>query len=221
MVYAGLLGFTPDKLEQVIEFGNVLVQDGISDGRSGIYCFIAVPPGGTDPTILTPVVSNTSEEDAKKRVAPLLNMGHILNTVSMIPYHQVNSLLNDIAVHGGRKSMKGFSFQLPLRPEFARTVLDELANIIKEEPDLIRSFIVFEFINMDKVAAVPCAATSCANRNRCRNGSVWMWWTDSKNDEKARERARYLKGIVTAELEKNTATSGDTAVYSNFVECEL
>jgi hypothetical protein len=222
-VYAGLLMFTPDDLEQVIKFSNTLVGDSTADGRSAIYCFLAVPPGGSEPTILTAVVSNTSEEESKRRFAPLLDLKPVMNTAAMIPYSSVNGMLNGIAGHGDRKSMKGFSYMLPLRVEFARTMLNELSTIIKREPDLVKSFVVFEFLHLNKVANVSRTAMSFANRGLARNGTVWMWWTDPMNDSKARAHGRYLKGLTT-ELEdsqKNKKLASDSVVvYSNFVESE-
>ncbi|XHG01890.1 hypothetical protein AWENTII_005259 [Aspergillus wentii] len=214
-VYAGLLGFTPDKLEQVMEFASTLTENSL-DGRSGIYCFLGTPPGASEQTIMTEIVSNTSEEEGKRRYAPLFDLNPVMNTVSMIPYHQVNGLLNDIASHGGRKSMKGFSYTSPVRPEFARTVLGELSYIVKCDPDMIKSFVVFENVQVDKVASIPRHATAFANRGHARNGGVWMWWSDPKNDDKARQHARYLKDLITEEIEKHAGW--DVAIYPNFVE---
>lgn len=223
-VYAGLLAFTPDKLEQVIEFANHLVGDDTADGRSAIYCFLAVPPGGYEPTVVCVVMSNTSEEEGKKRFANLLALEPVMNTVAMIPYQRVNALLNDVAVHGDRKSMKGFSFMLPLRPEFVRTMFDEYVRIIKDEPDLVKTFIVFEFIHMGKVASVSRTGMAFANRGGFVNGGVWMWWKDPTIDSKARAIGRYLKDFTGQELEKSIKhhqlAPDKVMIYSNFVESE-
>jgi hypothetical protein len=221
-VYAGLLAFTPDKLEQVIEFANHLVGDDTADGRSAIYCFLTVPPGGSEPTIVCCVMSNTSEEEGRKRFANLLAIEPVMNTVAMIPYHRVNALLNDVAVHGDRKSMKGFSFMLPLRPEFVRTMFNEYASMIKDEPDLVRTFIVFEFLHMGKVVGVSPTGMAFANRGGFVNGGIWMWWKDPTIDSKARAASRYLNGLTAQELEKsiknNRLASDNVMIYSNFVE---
>lgn len=221
-VYAGLVAFAPDKLEQIIEFANHLVGDDTADGRSAIYCFLAVPPGGSEPAVVCCVVSNTSEEEGRARFADLLALEPIMNTVTMIPYHEVNAMLNDVAVPGDRKSMKGFSFVLPLRPEFVRTMFDELARIIKEELDLIKTFVVFEFLHMGKVVGPSQPGMAFANRGGFVNGGVWMWWKDPMIDSKARAAGRYLKGLTVKELEKslenNRAASDKVMIYSNFVE---
>ncbi|KAH6664291.1 hypothetical protein B0J14DRAFT_608210 [Halenospora varia] len=221
-VYAGVLAFTPDKLESVIEFSNKLVDDDAADGRSEVICFLAVPPGGTEPTIITAVFSNTSEEESKKRYAPLLDLEPVLNTAAMIPYSSVNGMLNDFAVHGGRKSFKGTTFALPLRPAFVRNVFNELSEIIKREPDLVKSSVVLEFLQLNKVSNIPQTATSFANRGPFENAIAWMWWTDPYKDAEFRALGRHLKSFFTDELEKNRKerriTSDAVAVYSNFVE---
>ncbi|PYH75712.1 FAD binding domain protein [Aspergillus uvarum CBS 121591] len=223
-VFAGLLGFTPDKLEQVVGFANALVADeGLGgDGRSAIYCFLAVPPGaprGTGPTILTAVVSITSEEEARRRFAPLLKLDPVMDTLAMVPYCQVNAMLNGIAVHGDRKNTKGFSFAMPLRPGLARSVLTELGATLQEEPAWVKSYIVFEFGNLGKVAAVPRGDMAFANRSRCQNGVVQIWWMDEKDDARAGEKGRHLKALITTEAEKREGKEeGGAVVYSNFVE---
>ncbi|KAJ5346454.1 hypothetical protein N7541_008936 [Penicillium brevicompactum] len=221
-VYAGMLAFTPDKLEQVIDFANHLVGDDTADGRSAIYCFLAVPPGSSDPTIVCCVVSNTSEEEGRTRFADLLALNPVMNSVTMIPYQEVNALLNDVAVAGDRKSMKGFSFVLPMRPEFVRTMFDEYARIIKEEPDCIKTFVVFEFLQMGKVVSHSQPGMAFANRGGFLNGGVWMWWKDPTIDSTARAAGRYLKGLTVQELEKdlknNRPASDKVMIYSNFVE---
>ncbi|PWY67937.1 FAD-binding domain-containing protein [Aspergillus heteromorphus CBS 117.55] len=180
-VSAGLVVFPPDKLEQVIEFANGLVADD-TDGRAALYVFLGCPPGQTDPAITTVVFSTLSEEETQTRFAPLMALEPILNTVTRVPYHEVNGMLNPIAAHGDRKAMKGFSYTLPLQPGSARTLLEELTLIIKNDPDLIRSFVVFEGINVSRIAAVPREATAFANRGHARNGGIWMWWTDPERD---------------------------------------
>jgi hypothetical protein len=221
-VYAGILAFTPDKLERVIEFSNRLVDEETADGRSEIICFLAVPPGGSEPTIITAVFSNTSEEEIMKRFAPLLDLEPVLNTTAMMPYSSVNGMLNDIAVHGGRKSIKGITFALPLRPAFVRQVFNELSDIIKREPDLVKSSVVMEFLQLNKVASVSQTATSFANRGHFENAVAWTWWTDQNKDSKSRALGRHLTSLFVDELEKSMKekriTTDAVALYSNFVD---
>jgi hypothetical protein len=141
----------------------------------------------------TAVFSNTSEEGSKKRFAPLLDLEPILNTVAMVLYSSLNGMLNNVAVHGGRKSMKGASFAMPLRPAFVREVFNELTGILMREPNLVQSFVVLEFIHLNKVSGIPQTTTSFVNRRRFRNAVVWIWWTDPRRDSEARELARYLR----------------------------
>ncbi|PYH87523.1 FAD-binding domain-containing protein [Aspergillus ellipticus CBS 707.79] len=213
-VSAGVVAFAPEKLEEIIEFANQLVADE-TDGRAGIYVFMGIPPGQSDLAITTVVFSTLSEEESQKRFAPLMALEPILSTVARTPYHQVNALLNGIAVHGERKAMKGFSYTLPLQPESARMMLEELSLIVKSDSDLVRSFIVLEFINASRVASVPRNAMAFANRGHSRNGGVWVWWADPNKDASARAHARYLKGL-TKNLER--PSDENVAIYSNFVE---
>ncbi|KAJ5346752.1 uncharacterized protein N7506_000005 [Penicillium brevicompactum] len=174
-VYVGLLAFTPDKLEQVIEFANHLVGDDTADGRSAVYCFLTVPPGGSESTIVCCVMWNTFEEEGRTRYADLLALNPVMNTVTMIPYQKVNALLNDVAVAGDRKSMKGFSFVLPMSPEFVRTMFNEYARIIKEEPYCIKSFIFLKFLQMGKFVSASQPEMAFANRGAFLNGvGGWM-----------------------------------------------
>ncbi|KAL4783756.1 hypothetical protein BJX76DRAFT_368116 [Aspergillus varians] len=222
-VYAGLLAYTPDQVESIIDILNSLLLDS-PDPRSGAICVFAQPPGAPVPMVNVLVFYNGTNEEGESRFADLLSLGPVANMVSMIPYSQVNSLQNPMATYGDRKSFKGVFFNPPLSPSFARTMLADFTAKVQSDPDLGASGMILEFYDMDKTAAVPRAATAFASRGTTQNGIITLRWTDSSKDGEHRAWARGVQERWKGELEGgaggNVDADGKVGVpqYINYAE---
>lgn len=218
-VFAGLVSFTPDKLEKVIEELNASLLS--ADPRSGAICIFAQPPGAPVPMANVICYYNGSHEEGSKHFAGLLALGPVMNTMNMIPYHQLNSLQNPMATYGDRKSFKGVFYHPPLDPEFARTIMTEFTAKLQEDPDLLASGLLLEFFDMRKVCEVPQSATAFASRSATQNGIITLRWTDPTKDGQHRAWAREVQARWKAELDaKATTAEKDVPQYINYAERE-
>lgn len=216
-VFAGIISFPPDLLEQVFEQLNTTLSS--PDPRSGVMCFLAQPPGAPVPMVNVLCYYNGTKEEGEKRYGGLLALKPVVNTLSMIPYSLLNSLQNPMATYGGRKSFKGIFYEPPLDPKFIRNILTDLTAKIQEEEDLKASAVILEFFDMRKICEVPATSTAFASRNSTQNGIICLRWSDSSKDADNRAWARDMQARWKAQL---SSSSSDTDVpqYINYAERE-
>lgn len=219
LVYSGILAFSPDKLEKVVELLNGTLAD--PDARSGAMCIIAQVPDGSGPMIVVICFYNGTREEGQTRFAGFLALEPVLNTVDMIPYSVVNTLQNPQATYGDRKSFKGVFYEPPLDPHFMRSVFDEFITKIQSDADLMASAIILEFIDMRKICETPLSDTAFASRNMTQNGILVLRWTDPSKDLEHRTWARGVQAKWKAELEarkRDVGSAKDVPQYINYAE---
>lgn len=220
-VYSGLLGYTPDKLEEVIGALNSVLAH--PDSRLGAMCIFALAPDGSGPMIIVIGFFNGSREEGESKFASFTALEPVLNTLDLIPYSVVNTLQNPQATYGDRKTMKGIFYGPPLDPKFARVIFNDFISKIQSEPDLAASAIILEFTDMRKICEVPLESTSLASRNFTQNGIIFLRWTDATKDLDHRTWAREAQGKWKAELDTNSTDQGNESSvpqYINYAERE-
>ncbi|KAL2810540.1 hypothetical protein BJX63DRAFT_444721 [Aspergillus granulosus] len=215
-VYAGIVAFTPDKVESVIDVLNTLLTD-TPDPRSGAITIFARPPGAPVPMVNVLVFYNGTEAEGNARFADLLALDPVANMISMIPYSQVNALQNPMATYGDRKSFKGIFFNPPLSPSFAKEVLEEFTEKVQGDPDLGASAILFEFYDMGKINEVPRSATAFASRGTTQNGIITLRWSDKEKDGEHRGWARGVQERYKERLDSEEKAGG-VPQYINYAE---
>lgn len=216
-VFAGIISFPPDILEQVVEQLNTTLLS--PDPRSGVMCFLAQPPGAPVPMLNVLCYYNGTQEEGEKRYAGLLALNPVVNTLSMIPYSLLNSLQNPMATYGGRKSFKGIFYQPPLDPKFISNIMTDLSAKIQEDEDLKASAVILEFFDMRKICEVPATTTAFASRNSTQNGIICLRWSDSSKDADNRAWARDMQARWKAQL-GSSALDTDVPQYINYAERE-
>lgn len=219
LVYAGILGFSSQKLEAITEQLNETLLH--PDNRSGAICIFAQAPDGSGPVVILICFYNGSREEGERRFAGFLSLEPIINTLDMVPYSVVNSLQNDQATYGDRKSFKGVFYQPPIEPQFARTIFNDLMAKIENEPELAKSVILLEFFDMRKICETPLSTTALASRNSTQNGIICLRWKDAKKDAEYRAWARELQSKWKAELDARVQTGEDVPQYINYAEREF
>ncbi|EAS36048.3 6-hydroxy-D-nicotine oxidase [Coccidioides immitis RS] len=219
-VYAGPLIFTVDKLEGVIEALNSTLQN--PDENSGAVCAITRPPNAPDISLIVIVFHNGTEEEGKKRFERLFALKPEVIEAKMIPYSEVNTLMNVAAQHGGRRTFKGLFFAPPLSPAFARKIASMVSQKLREETDMGGSVLVLEFFDMRKIIQTKLTDTAFANRGTTLNGVLSLRWENPANDMRYRQWSRDLQMLFKEELDetrKNGITSGEgVPQYINYAE---
>ncbi|WEW58664.1 hypothetical protein PRK78_004132 [Emydomyces testavorans] len=219
-VYAGSLIFTLEKLEAVIEALTATLRD--PDENSGAVCAISKLPNADDINVIVIVFYNGTEDEGKKRFEGLMALYPEVLDAKMIPYSEVNTLMNAAAVHGGRRLFKGLFFSPSLRPEFARTVANIFSQKLKDEPDMDGSALILEYFDMRKTREVKLTDTAFANRGKTLNGVLSVRYENPASDAKLRQWARDLQALFKQELdeaEKDLDTSKEgVPLYINYSE---
>ncbi|KAJ6050812.1 hypothetical protein N7460_001346 [Penicillium canescens] len=216
-VFSGVLGFTSDKLGEIIEqLNHFLTQP---DARSGAMCFFALSPDDS-PMIIVICFYNGTREEGQERFAGLTALKPVLNTLNMTPYAVVNTLQNPQATYGDRKSFKGVFYEPPLDPQFARVIFNDFMTKIQSDADLKGSAIILEFTDMRKICEVPLTATALASRSPTQNGIICLRWTDPSKDLEHRTWAREVQSKWKAELDARASQSAGSSVpqYINYAE---
>jgi len=125
------------------------------------------------------------------------------------------------APHGLRVSMKGASFTLPIRPEFARSLFTDYTDFLAKVPDAGNSMLLFECLDTAKICEVPQSATSFANRGSHGNAMVGPMWSDPANDAVCRQWARDMAQKFEEELSVSVKRGVDperngVMIYGNY-----
>ena len=114
-VFAGPV-FLPDKIPHIVAFANKF--HATNDGNYTMLWGFSAPPPANTPVVLTQLFPNGTKDEGKSFFADLFQLGPIANMTSMIPYENLNSLLNSSAGFDDRKQFGGSAFKLSLDPDF-------------------------------------------------------------------------------------------------------
>ncbi|KAI9672910.1 MAG: hypothetical protein M1829_004460 [Trizodia sp. TS-e1964] len=212
--FSGMLVFKTDVLEEVVRFSNTVVS---SDSSMG-YAFSA--PDNV-PVIIAVIVHLGSESAAKKVFGPLFALNPMMDTTSSMPYKELNTVINSVSLHGGRKSMKGSFFRLPLEIAYVKKVYDAFVAFITDVPNVGGSIILFEYVDSSKIMSVPLADTAFANRGDYMNLMILTRWEDPKYDLVCREFAQSIAAMSVAEAAKTRSSNGlqeGVGAYANYTD---
>ncbi|PYI13690.1 FAD/FMN-containing dehydrogenase [Aspergillus violaceofuscus CBS 115571] len=169
-VYAGLLSYPTHRLPEILAFVNTFEDEGPAQQDQGIFF------GFSGDSILAAIFYNGPRAAAERHFAPLLALQPTVNTVTMIPYEQLNTIQNPFATYGGRKSFSGAFVRLPLEVGFFQELLDDYQAMIQTYPEASRTAVLFELVSHTAVLRVPQAAMAYATRGPFYNvGCVFRW----------------------------------------------
>jgi hypothetical protein len=173
-VYAGPLIFTPDKLAQVVQFANKFHT--ANDGNQALLWGFTCPLPANAPVVLTCVFHNGTLEEGNAFFKELIDVGPVMNGVSVIPYEKLNTLLNESAGFDGRKMFGGGAFKLPLNPAFVQTVFDDFVAFSTSRERLNESLMLWETIPYKEVVKVPNEKMAFSNRGDYYNLATLFKW---------------------------------------------
>lgn len=219
-VYAGPLIFTPDKLPQIISFLNTFHTT--TDGNQAILMGFSAPPPANAPVVLTMLFHNGPEAEATAIFKDLIAVGPVANLAGMVPYVQLNSLLNASAGFDGRKMFSGGAYKLPLNPAFVQSLYQDFVDFVASHERMNESLMLFETVPYREVIKVRNDEMAFANRGDYYNLATMFKWFDPKLDNEVREFARGLlkrasqsAGVVQDEKVRAVEGVGQYGNYSN------
>ncbi|OAL49079.1 FAD binding domain-containing protein [Pyrenochaeta sp. DS3sAY3a] len=239
-MWAGFMMFPPlpEIITKVVEASNEIFKPG-PDGKSKAtgkassgLGFVKPPPAGGQTMFFSAVTFNGPEEEGKELFKEIWDLGPAFSTMAMVSYQNANKLLSPPI--GARVSLKGASFELPIRPEFVIDVFKSFEKFTEEVPDAKESQIIWELLDPTKIIEVSNSAMAFANRGRHFNAAVAPLWRSEENDAVSRQWSRDVALMFKDELERGgaeTGGSGDgwigkrgehgaTMVYGNYDQYE-
>jgi FAD binding domain len=205
-IWAGLFFFPPPMLEKVFEFANQQVE--VTGGKHAMAVAFGAPPPAHQPLILVIVMYNGPESEGREFFAPLIKLGPLMDTTTMMPYASLNGIMNAMVPHGDRKTQKGSAYLCPLEPSFAQSVLDDYATFIKNNSDAGRTVIIFEYLSPHQWMKVGPTDTAFANRGNYCNVLIVPTWSNKENDMVIRQWSRDMAAKFQTELVRKKSENG-------------
>ncbi|KAF8862216.1 FAD-binding domain-containing protein [Acephala macrosclerotiorum] len=192
-VWAAKIVFDMSGFAPIIDFANNLLEK--KDPKSWLFVGSGhMPPKPDTPSILCICFYNGTDEEAMSVFGPLLKLKEhvIYSHCHLMPYSEVNGLINDACAHGHRRTMSGCAF-IPSQErsrELAWESFNSLKQFVKRCPDASHSFVLLEFIPFDKVCEVAQTSTAFANRGAYCNLLYIMCWDAPESDQPVRDFVR-------------------------------
>ncbi|KAF2821977.1 FAD binding domain-containing protein [Ophiobolus disseminans] len=239
-MWAGFMIFppVPDIITKVVEASNKIFLPGV-DGKSKAtgrassgLGFVRPPEAGFQTMFFAAVVFDGSEEEGRELFKEIVDLEPVASTMAMVSYENANKLLAPPI--GARVSLKGSSFELPIRPDFILSILESYAKFTDKVSDAKGSQIMWELLDPTQIIQVSNSATAFANRGRHFNIAIAPLWWDQANDAVCRQWSRDVAKLLKTELERGSAETaqsedgwvgkrgehGASMVYGNYDQYE-
>ncbi|KAL4944368.1 hypothetical protein BDV06DRAFT_233370 [Aspergillus oleicola] len=218
-VWGGMLGFSLDRLEDIIEFANNLIET--TNGDSAMVVQLSRYPfteTGHSLGIMVAVFHYGNAESAWPIFMPLIQMHPIMYNTREQSYASVNNMMTADAKRGGRNVSKGAAFTTPLRPEFIREkIVPAFEEIHLQIAGGDRSLIEFEFYKPDKWCEIPVDETAHGHRGRFQNSMTMLYWNDEADDVRMERWSREVASLVADERRNNgRPANGPVTEYGNY-----
>ncbi|KAF7587145.1 hypothetical protein BBP40_007673 [Aspergillus hancockii] len=173
-VFGGSLYFTPDKLQNIVEFANEFHRR--MDENSGFMFGFTAPTFMKETAILAVPFYNGTLEEATSFFEPLLSIDTVLGQAEMMSYAKLNAIVNVEPYPEGRKNINGTNVTLPLDINLMHDVYRLFDKIMEKYRRVGDSVLMFELLPYTHVVEVPLDAMACANRGCYYNvGSIFCW----------------------------------------------
>ncbi|OCH88357.1 FAD-binding domain-containing protein, partial [Obba rivulosa] len=205
-VYAGLVIFTPDKVEQIASTVQSWWQNGPSE-NSAVILFLCHDLQG-NPCVMLDLFYNGSESEGREYFKAIFDAGPAADMTKEVPYEQVNGLMNDFAIPGRNYYLKGgfvaSDYDLVRRvPE----VLDAVSSLIRSGKQPVQA--QFELIPLQAINRVEDDATAFQRGVEANVLIISVWDDDSPG------KLQFVRDVAAQLLLIASGTSS-TNGYGNY-----
>jgi FAD/FMN-containing dehydrogenase len=123
----------------------------------------------------------TAEARSSDQFAALLALGPEIDSTRECTFPDAHpTTASSQFSQGERRLFSGATLRAPFNVDAAVRAINELSSTYKEPESLS---IVFEMLNMEKIASVPVHSTACANRSGMFNIGLVAIWLDADRDD--------------------------------------
>lgn len=207
MAWAGMLVFTPDKLEQVVQ----AIQD-LTLGPDMVvfmYFLSGGPPTNAPVVVASPFMYRGNATTGRAAYASLYAIGPVADTTAVIPYNQWNSGGDALCARGSRKPGWSAGFQTMV-PATWRQIWDKYVEF-QQKPGAENSGVLMETYSWTKARSIDPNSASFPHRDVNFNAFVIPWYDDPALDADAE-----ALGVAARELWRSTSGRTQDATYINF-----
>ncbi|KAK0621571.1 FAD binding domain-containing protein [Bombardia bombarda] len=208
--WTGALIFTPDKLEQVVQFAQDLVLQ--PDMNFFLYFISSGPPSNSPVVLTTPFLYKGNATTGQALFAGLYAIGPIVDTTSVLPYNQWNAGGDGFCVRDGdRKPSYGAGFQ-KMVPATWRAIWNKYVDF-QQLPGAESTVVLLEAYSLIKARSAAVASTggSFPHRDVNFNAVAIAWYNDTALDGPAQ-----AFGSAARDLWRSTDDLAKNATYVNF-----
>ncbi|KAF2668505.1 FAD-binding domain-containing protein [Microthyrium microscopicum] len=211
-VFAGQAIFPFEKLDSILDFVHWFHNHGDGD-QSLTWAFIAPPPHNV-PVVFCILFYNGPEDKARAFFKPLLDIGPVMQNVGMMPYDNINGLMNEQQDYGARRLFGGSNFVLPVDKTTVHDVADEFFKVVNDEGINDGTLIMFETIPYRKVKETPNTAMAFGNRGEFYIAGLLWKWRDAARDAQVRQHNRNIQDLIKEKM--GTKDIQAVGHYSNY-----
>jgi hypothetical protein len=223
-VWAGVMVFTPDKMDMIINFVNEFTVSPTPD--CGLFVGFSTSPIDNRPCVAAAVYHNGPDAASlgAAKFGPLIALEPSLSTVAEIPYVELNSIINGLATPGDRKNMRGAALKTPISVDFAHKVYDHLSSFLERVPDTQGSLVIWEIVDNRVINERSIRDMAFANRGQYYNVGIMGRWLDKALDGEVREWLNECEKMFIGEFNRvdNAVGEGEEGVrsYANYMDRE-
>lgn len=213
-IWCGLVLFStePKVVDKVVKVVNDVYTPDAKTGRTryqgksaGGLGFMSPPPAEGKICTFVTIIWHGTEEEGKEAWKELFEIGPMMSTMAMQPYPVANKFLAPPI--GLRSSMKGSSFNMPLKVDFVEDVQKMYTEFFQADPEERGiTLLMYEFF--DPWMTLQHSKGSFANRGTHLNALICPIWKNSEKDAECRQWARDLNERFKQELERQGTEVG-------------
>jgi hypothetical protein len=221
-VWAGLMAFTPDKLDAIFTFANEFATSPTPD--CALIIAFSTSPIDNAPCVAVALYHNGPHAATlgAAKFSSLIALEPYISTVAEIPYVKLNTIINPLTEPGDRKNLRGTAFKTPVSLDFVHKVYDNFISFLEGVPGTHGSFILWEIVDYSIINKRDIRDMSFANRGEYYNAAVVPRWRDKALDGKIREWMNGSEDLFIRELNRidKAVGDGDEGVrsYANYME---
>ncbi|KAF5332335.1 hypothetical protein D9758_016118 [Tetrapyrgos nigripes] len=221
-VYAGVMVFPIDRVEEVCQVANAWWDNGPSE-KERLFITLVWNEDMSEVVLQVAPFYNGSEADGRQVFKAFLELNPTQDLTTSLPYIKLNAALNDQFPHGRPYITTGFqTHRAQANPESIRNAAKLYKRHREEDSKLARPIklnvsVIHEYTPWGKVSSIPDSEGGPFPRNRVNNGLMMATWAENEKEInlKAREMVDEIRNAFL-DAKTNQKSEGPKTVEKDF-----